>query len=128
MPRYIDANSKNVSFGRAHASKSSWYSIPPSNPRAAGVSMYRVLPSDVNLEDIKKEAMNLLYRLRERDGTALRRYYSFDPLAGMFDPRIDDAQYVIAREYGYASWRRLIEHHGALPARKIPRAIAAGAR
>ena len=90
--------------------------------------MYRVLPSDVNLEDIKSEAMNLFYRLRERDETALRRYYSFDPAAGMFDPRIDDAQYVIAREYGYASWRRLMGHLGTLPSREIRGAMAAGAR
>ena len=100
----------------------------PANPRAAGVSMYRVLPSHVNPEDIKREATNLLYRLRQHDETALRRYYSFDPFAGMFEPRIDEAQYVIAREYGYPSWRRLMEHLGAVPARKIPRAIAAGAR
>ena len=93
-----------------------------------GVSMHRVLPSLVNLEEIKREATNLLYRLRQRDKAALRRYYSFDPFAGIFEPRIDEAQYVIAREYGYASWRRLMEHLGALPARKIGRAIAAGAR
>ena len=100
----------------------------PANLRAAGVSMYRVLPSHVNLEDIKREATNLLSRLRQRDETALRRYYSFDPFAGIFEPRIDEAQYVIAREYGYASWRRLMEHLSPLPARKISRAIAAGAR
>ena len=64
----------------------------------------------MNFEDIRTEATNLLYRLRQRDKTALRRYYSFDPFAGVFEPRIDDAQYVIAREYGYASWRRLREH------------------
>jgi hypothetical protein len=100
----------------------------PANLRAAGVSMYRVLPSHVNLEDIKREATNLLYRLRQRDETALRRYYSFDPFAGMFEPRIDEAQYVIAREYGYASWRRLMEHLSALPARKSRRAMAVAAR
>jgi hypothetical protein len=97
------------------------------NLRAAGVSMYRVLPSHLNLEDIKREATNLLDRLRQRDETALRRYYSFDLFAGRFEPRIDEAQYVIAREYGYASWRRLMEHLGALPTRKIRRAIAAAA-
>jgi hypothetical protein len=97
------------------------------NLRAAGVSMYRVLPSHLNLEDIKREATNLLDRLRQRDETALRRYYSFDLFAGRFEPRIDEAQYVIAREYGYASWRRLMEHLGALPARKIRRAMAAAA-
>jgi hypothetical protein len=90
--------------------------------------MYRVLPSVVNLEDIKREATNLLYRLRLHDETALRRYYSFDPFAGMFEPRIDEARYVIAREYGYASWRRLMEHLSAVPAKNIRRAMAATAR
>jgi len=90
--------------------------------------MYRVLPSDVNLEEIKREATNLLDRLRQHDETALRRYYSFDPFAGMFEPRMDEAQYVIAREYGYASWRRLMEHLSTLPTRKTRRAMAAAAR
>jgi len=98
------------------------------NLQATGVPMYRVLPSVVNLEGIKREARSLLYRLRQRDETALRRYYSLDPFAGMFEPRIDEAQYVIAREYGYASWRRLMEHLGALPIRKNRRAMAATAR
>jgi len=72
--------------------------------------MYRSLPSHANLEDIKKEARNLFHALRGRDAAALRRYYFFDPFAGMFKPRIDDAQYVIAREYGYGSWQRLKKH------------------
>ena len=90
--------------------------------------MHRIMPSHVNPEDIRREATHLLYRLQQRDETALRRYYSLDPFAGIFEPRIDEAQYVIAREYGYPSWRRLMEHLGAWPAGKIPRAIAAGAR
>jgi len=71
--------------------------------------MSRALPYHANLENIKREARYLLHGLRRRDAAALRRYYSVDPLAGMFEPRIDEAQYVIAREYGYASWRRLRE-------------------
>ncbi len=90
--------------------------------------MYRILPSAVNLEDIKREATSLLYRLRQRDETALRRYYSIDPFAGMFEPRIDEARYVIAREYGYPSWRRFMEHLRVVPAKKVRRAMAATAR
>jgi hypothetical protein len=90
--------------------------------------MYRVLPSRVDFEEIKREATNLLYQLRQRDESALRRYYSLDPFAGIFEPRIEEAQYLIAREYGYASWRRLMEHFRAVPAKKIQRAVAAGAR
>jgi len=72
--------------------------------------MFRALPSHANFEDIKREARNLFHALRGRDAAALRRYYSFDPFAGMFEPRMDDAQYVIAREYGYGSWQRLKQH------------------
>ena len=69
--------------------------------------MCRVLPSHANLENIKQEARELLHALRCGDVSALRRYDSFDPLAGTLDPRLADAQYVIAREYGFNSWQKL---------------------
>lgn len=72
--------------------------------------MVRSLPSNVNFEDIRKEARLLFHRLRGRDVVALRRYYSFDPFAGMFEPRIYEAQYIIAREYGFGSWQKLEAH------------------
>ena len=72
--------------------------------------MRRSLPSDSNLEDIKREARTLLHALLQRDTAALRLYYSTDPLAGLARPRLDDAQYVIAREHGYGSWQKLKEH------------------
>lgn len=72
--------------------------------------MCRSSPSDSNLDDIKREARTLLHALLERDTAALRRYYATDPLAGSARPRLDDAQYVIAREHGYGSWQKLTEH------------------
>jgi len=65
------------------------------------------LPSNLILEQMKREARALLHGLQERDSGALRRYYSLDPLAGSNKPRLDDAQYIIARERGYNSWRKL---------------------
>jgi len=67
------------------------------------------LPSSTTLYDIKKEARDLLDALLRREAAALSRYHSFDPFAGRFEARLDEAQYIIAREYGYRSWRRLEE-------------------
>ena len=71
--------------------------------------MCRSLPSRTTLHDIKKEARDLLDALLRREAAALSRYHSFDPFAGRFEARLDEAQYIIAREYGYMSWRRLEE-------------------
>ena len=69
--------------------------------------MPRNLPSQRNLEDIRKEARELLFDLRRWDAAALRRHYSLDCEAGKFPARLADAQYIVAREYGYRSWQKL---------------------
>ena len=87
-------------------------SIPPSGSWWSGndewgAKMSRCLPSQRNFEDIKKEARELLHELRRWDATALRRHASLDCEAGRFQARLADAQYIIAREYGYRSWHNL---------------------
>ena len=69
----------------------------------------RRVPSQVNLEAMKREARDLLHALRKRDA-ALRRYHSIDPLAGLSQPSLADAKYIIAHEYGYSSWQKLQAH------------------
>jgi hypothetical protein len=69
--------------------------------------MQHALPSDPNLDHMKREARYLLHGLLTRDSTALRRFYSMDPLAGASQPNLADAQYVIAREHGFSSWRKM---------------------
>ena len=69
--------------------------------------MSRRLPSQRDLEDVKKEARELLHELRRWDATALRRLSSLDREGGRFHARLADAQYIIAREYGYKSWQNL---------------------
>ena len=69
--------------------------------------MSRSLPSQRNFEDIKKEARELLHELRRWDAAAVRRYSSLDCEAGRFQARLADAQYIVAREYGYTSWQNL---------------------
>ena len=70
----------------------------------------RRVASQVNLEAMKKEARDLLHALRQREAAALRRYHSIDPLAGLSQPSLADAKYIIAHEYGYSSWQKLQAH------------------
>ena len=69
--------------------------------------MQHALPSDPNLDHMKREARYLLHGLLTRESSALRRFYSIDPLAGASQPNLADAQYVIAREHGFSSWRKM---------------------
>jgi hypothetical protein len=69
--------------------------------------MSRSLPSQRNFEDIRKEARELLHDLQRRDSVAIRRQSSLDCEAAKIPARLADAQYIIAREYGYKSWRKL---------------------
>ena len=69
--------------------------------------MTRSLPSQRHFEDVRKEARELLHDLRRWDAAALRRHYSVDCEAGKFPARLVDAQYIVAREYGYRSWQKL---------------------
>jgi len=77
--------------------------------------MSRSLPSQRNFEDIRKEARELLHDLRRRDAAALRRHYSLDCEAGKFLARLADAQFIVAREYGYRSWLKLKQRLEASP-------------
>ena len=65
------------------------------------------LPLVTNLQAIQKEARILLHGVQRRDAIAVGRWYSLDPLAGSFQPRLADAQYVVARKYGFKSWQNL---------------------
>jgi hypothetical protein len=67
------------------------------------------LPTQPNLNDIKKEVKNLLHALQRGDAVAVNRYHSIDAFADLCDPNIEDAQYIIAREHGYSSWPKLKE-------------------
>jgi len=69
----------------------------------------------LHFEDIRKEARELLHDLRRWDATALRRQYSVDCEAGKFPARLADAQYIVAREYGYRSWQNLKQRLEANP-------------
>jgi hypothetical protein len=71
---------------------------------------YRVLPAGANLEVIKKEARKLLRAVRQSDVATAQQYRTFDVLESSSHVTLPDAQYVIARHYGFKSWTNLLEN------------------
>ena len=65
----------------------------------------RVLPASPNLEQQRKQARELLRAARAAEPEALRRFREHHPQGS--GSRLADAQLVIAREYGFASWPKL---------------------
>ena len=77
-------------------------------------SIVRPLPGAPSLEYERKEAKALVRHVRAGDRDAVRRVQLAHP-ASLRDRRPDelrlsDAQHVIAREYGFASWPRLVAY------------------
>jgi hypothetical protein len=77
------------------------------------MSALRPLPPRPSLEFERKEAKALLRRLRAGDPAALARASERHPAIDASQPtriRLADAQLVIAREYGFTSWPRLVRY------------------
>ena len=73
----------------------------------------RDLPHKPNLEHLKTQAKSLQRSVRARDDAAIALVREFHPrfsegAAALF--AVADAQLVVARQYGFGSWRRLREH------------------
>src|SRR6185503_4204738 len=73
------------------------------------MSAFRPLPSNPSLEFEKKEAKSLLRALRTHDRDAVDRSRARHPRISD-SPKLADAQLVIAREYGFSSWPRLVRY------------------
>jgi len=69
------------------------------------------LPARPSLEQLRKQAKELLKGYRAGDPSAVARFHSHHP-RGISDERLSlaDAQLVLAREYGFPSWAKL-KHH-----------------
>jgi hypothetical protein len=81
----------------------------------ADLPAVRTLPPRPSLEYERKEAKALLRRLRAGDPDALARARARHPGFDDTEParaRLADAQLVLAREYGFASWPRLVRYFG----------------
>jgi hypothetical protein len=72
----------------------------------------RSLPSNPSLENLRKQAKTLRYAVRYGDGDAIELVREFHPQRdeGLAGFALASAQLVIARWYGFRSWRRLREH------------------
>ena len=75
------------------------------------------LPERANLEQLKKQAKTLLRAARAKDPDALARFGVLPTFArldlaqtGGTNLALHDAQFVIAREYGFKSWKELRDH------------------
>jgi len=90
----------------------------------------RPLPSNPNLEFERKSAKAFLKQLHAGEADARRRVQAHHAAAlhdrGAEQLQLSDAQHVIAREYGFTSWPRLVEYFEVLDRhRNAPRNNAA---
>jgi len=74
--------------------------------------MSKSLPPRPNLEQLKHQAKDLLKALTSGDADALKRLQANHPRPSKSGTSfsLSDAQIVIAREYGFATWAKLKEH------------------
>jgi hypothetical protein len=78
------------------------------------MSALRPLPPRPSLEFEHKQAKALLRRLRSADPDSIARARARHPSLDVSNLRLADAQLVIAREYGFKSWPRLVQYFGDL--------------
>src|SRR5687767_13296263 len=69
--------------------------------------MKRELPPRPNLEQLKNQAKDLLKAHQANAPDAIQRVQESHPTWSGAKLRLSDAQLVIAREYGFASWPKL---------------------
>lgn len=90
--------------------------------------MSRELPAKPNLEHLKKQAKVLLHDFQQNKLDAVDRFRAFSLDSTVPGANLADAQYVIARDYGFGSWPQLKEHVDSLnltPAVQLAAAIRA---
>src|SRR5258706_9006933 len=69
------------------------------------------LPPRPNLEHLKKQAKALLADFARGDRAALEKFGALKERSKKISPpKLADAQRVLAREYGFASWGKLKAH------------------
>ena len=66
------------------------------------------LPDRPSLDQLRKQAKELVRQLRNGDPSATDRLRKYKP--NVSDPILADAQFVLAREHGFESWPRLVHH------------------
>jgi hypothetical protein len=73
--------------------------------------MLHRLPESPSLDHLKHQARDLLRELRDGEEDALSRAADHLPRRTQGEPpKLNDAQLIVAREYGYASWPKIRGH------------------
>ncbi len=89
-------------------------------------SPVRQLPAKANLEQLKKQAKELLRAVRAGEAAALALVHQFEHSFEASSFALHDTQRVLARSYGFASWAKLKEHVGRASVRRLMEAVHAG--
>src|SRR5713101_8949927 len=81
------------------------------------------LPARPSLEQLRKQAKELLRDYHAGKTAAAERFRGISPrladTSQTKDVTLADAQFVLAREYGFESWGKLKQHLEALPHPKL---------
>jgi ankyrin repeat protein len=84
----------------------------------------RTLPARSSLEQLRKQAKELLNAYRAGEAAAVAEVERFESEPGPF--ALADAQRVLARAYGFASWTKLKQHVEGVNAAAFCAAVCAG--
>ena len=86
----------------------------------------RRLPKQPNLEQLRKQAKELLEKYRAGDSAAVAEVQQFERRANPSAFALNDAQRVLARAYGYESWPKLKAFVDGANIARLAEAVQAG--
>jgi len=86
----------------------------------------RRLPAEPSLEQLRKQAKDLLTQYRDGDTAAAAEVAAFDWRATPDAFALNDAQRILARAYGFASWPKLKAFVDGANVRALSAAVTAG--
>src|ERR1700689_2194364 len=89
-------------------------------------SQMRRLPKQPSLEQLRKQAKDLLEQYRAGAAAAVTEVHQFDPPADAATFALHDAQRVLARAYGFESWPKLKAFVDGANIAKLAEAVQAG--
>jgi ankyrin repeat protein len=90
------------------------------------MSKSRRLPQHPSLEQLKKQAKELLERYRAADPEAVKEVHRFERKSDPLSFALHDAQRVLARAYGYESWPKLKAFVDGMNVRELAASVQAG--
>src|SRR5258707_9535376 len=86
----------------------------------------RRLPQQPNLEQLRKQAKDLLEQYRSHDPSAIAEVQQFERQPNSSTFALNDAQRVLARAYGFDSWTKLKAFVDGVTVGRFADAVKAG--